>query len=46
MLRQGEGVAAEYALPVYLRDNVALTEKERAEKARADKQQRTSNSGS
>ena len=31
-LQQGRGVAPEYALPVYLRDNVALTVKERAAK--------------
>ena len=36
-LNRGEGVAPEHALPVYLRDNVALTEKERAEKERAEK---------
>ena len=29
LLQQGEGVAPESALPVYLRDNVALTEEER-----------------
>lgn len=34
-LQQGKGVAPEYALPVYLRDNVALTIKERAEKKQA-----------
>jgi len=32
-LERGDGVAPENALPVYLRDNVALTEKERSEKA-------------
>lgn len=32
LLAGGQGVAPEDALPVYLRDNVALTEKERAEK--------------
>lgn len=29
---QGEAVAAEFAMPVYLRDNVAVTEKDRADK--------------
>jgi len=37
-LVRGEGVTPENALPVYLRDNVALTEKERAEKERAEKE--------
>jgi len=36
-LARGGGVAPENALPVYLRDNVALTEKERAEKESAEK---------
>jgi len=31
-IRRGEGVAAEYALPVYLRDNVAQTEAQRSER--------------
>ncbi len=31
-LQRGEGVAPEHALPVYLRDNVALTVKQRARK--------------
>lgn len=38
-LLKGDGVSPEHALPVYLRDNVALTEKQRAEKqltAKAD----------
>ncbi len=34
----GDGVSPENALPVYLRDNVALTVKERARKQRAEKQ--------
>lgn len=33
-LGRGEGVAPENALPVYLRDNVALTEKQRIERQR------------
>ena len=37
-LGRGDGVAPENALPVYLRDNVALTEKQRAEKQRTEKQ--------
>lgn len=36
-LLEGGGVSPENALPVYLRDNVALTVKERAVKERADK---------
>ncbi len=38
-LLRGDGVTPENALPVYLRDNVALTEKERAEKKQAEKKQ-------